>query len=81
MERWNVGIMESWSKTHNFSVWIEAFGVNFYSFSINVDIDARDNHPLVAIMAFPNENVHWQRMRFKGLHTSVILVVIEQRQW
>ncbi len=45
-------------------------GVNFYSFSMNVDIDARDNHPFppaspererwragVAIMAFPNERL------------------------
>jgi hypothetical protein len=29
--------------------------INFYSFSMNVDIDARDNHPFVAIMALPNE--------------------------
>jgi len=29
-------------------------GINFYSFSMNVDIDARDNHPLVAIVALPN---------------------------
>jgi hypothetical protein len=24
---------------------------------VNIDIDARDNHPLVAIMALPNERV------------------------
>ena len=29
--------------------------INFYSFSMNVDIDARDNHPFVAIMAFPDK--------------------------
>jgi len=28
--------------------------INFYSFSMNVDIDARNNHPFVAIMALPN---------------------------
>ena len=47
-------MMESWSKTHNFCVWIKGFGINFYSFSMNVDIDVRDNYPFVAIMAFPN---------------------------
>jgi len=31
--------------------------INFYSFSMNVDIDARDNHPFVAIMALPNERL------------------------
>ena len=30
MEWWNIGIMESWSKTHNFSVWIKVVGINFY---------------------------------------------------
>ncbi len=29
--------------------------INFHYFSINVDIDARDNHCFVAIVAFPNE--------------------------
>jgi hypothetical protein len=42
--------MECW----NHGIWIKAFGINFYSAFINVDIDARDNHPFVAIMAFPN---------------------------
>ena len=32
-------------------------GINFYRFSMNVDIDARDNHPFVAIMAFPNKRL------------------------
>ena len=31
--------------------------INFYSFSMNVDIDARDNHPIVSIMALPNERL------------------------
>jgi hypothetical protein len=34
---------------------LRRIGINFYSFSMNVDIDARGNHPFVAIMAFPNE--------------------------
>jgi len=33
------------------------FRINFYSFSMNVDIDARDNHPIVSIMALPNERL------------------------
>jgi len=31
-----------------------ALGINFDSFSGHVDIDGKDNHPLVAIMAVPN---------------------------
>jgi hypothetical protein len=33
---------------------LRRIGINFYSFSMNVDVDARDNHPFVAIMALPN---------------------------
>ena len=36
---------------------LRRIGINFYSFSMNVDIDAGDNHPLVAIMALPNERL------------------------
>ena len=41
-----------WSKTHNFSVWIKVFGINFHCFSMNALISTRDDHPFVAIMAF-----------------------------
>jgi hypothetical protein len=36
---------------------LRRIGINFYSFSMNVDVDAGDNHPLVSIMAFPNERL------------------------
>jgi hypothetical protein len=55
---WNNGILEEWNnglKTHNFSVWIKVFRINFHSFSIIVLISARDDHPFVALMAFPNK--------------------------
>jgi hypothetical protein len=32
----------------------QGFWDQFLQFTINVDIAARDNHPFVAIMAFPN---------------------------
>ena len=43
------------SKTHNFSVWIKVFGINFHCFSINAHINTRDDHRFVAIMAFPDK--------------------------
>ena len=49
--------MEQWAKTHNFCVWLKGFGINFHCFSMNVLIGARDNHSLMAIMAFPNERL------------------------
>ena len=36
---------------------LRRIGINFYSFSMNVNIDAGDNHPLVSIMALPNERL------------------------
>jgi len=32
---WNVGIVESWSKPHDFRVRLKAFGIIFYSYSMN----------------------------------------------
>jgi hypothetical protein len=60
---WNDGMLESWNNgqkriTSVFGsrvlVRLWRIGINFYSFSMNVDIDARDNHPFVAIVALPN---------------------------
>ena len=52
---WNDGILESWSKTHNFSVWIKVIGINFYCFSMKVLINTWDYHSFMAIMAFPDK--------------------------
>jgi hypothetical protein len=66
MECWNHGPDEtekkvsrgkkkSWSKTHNFSVWIKVFGINFHCFTMNALISTRDDHPFSAIMALPDK--------------------------
>ncbi|CAB1076094.1 hypothetical protein D1AOALGA4SA_3892, partial [Olavius algarvensis Delta 1 endosymbiont] len=36
-------------------VWIKVIGINFYFFAMNVYISTGDNHPFVAIMAFPDK--------------------------
>ncbi len=58
MESWNNGqkrITSVFGSRVLVRLW--RIGINFYSFSMNVDIDARDNHPFVAIMAFPNKRL------------------------
>jgi hypothetical protein len=53
LEYWNTGILEYWLKPHNFCIWVKAFGINFYDFSMDVLIGTKDYGTFVAITALP----------------------------
>jgi len=42
LEYWNTAILEYWLKPHNFCIWVKAFGINFYDFSMDVFIGTKD---------------------------------------
>ena len=63
---WNDGMLELCNNGQKritsvvesrFLVRLWSIRINFCSFSMNVDIDARDKHPFVAIMALPDERL------------------------
>ena len=61
---WNDGMLESWNNGQKritsvfgsrFLVRLRRIGINFHCFSMNAHISTRDDHPFVAIMAFPDK--------------------------
>ncbi len=61
MECWNHGEENNGQKRitsvfgSRFLVRLRRIGINFHCFSMNAHISTRDDHPFVAIMAFPDK--------------------------